>query len=173
MTARPGRLSSPQPRPPSPTAVQTPDTNSNAKLTYRVEQQPKNHNPEPLQVNFILGRSRGAASFLVGYRSHSPQRPQHRLASCPPDAGAAACGVASLLSPEPNPVELSGALVAGPTADDSYADLRPRGDQSAVGLHHNAPLVGLLGGLLAVHVLPGECAAGQGLYQIVAVNDLP
>lgn len=125
------------------------------------------------QATFILGRTRGAASFLVGYRGRYPQRPQHRLASCTQGPGVSTCGVANLLSPEPNPVTLSGALVAGPAADDSYADVRVRGEQSGVGIHHNAPLVGLLSGLLAVGVLPGECAAGQGLYQIVAVSGLP
>jgi hypothetical protein len=67
----------------------------------------------------------------------------------------------------------AGALVAGPALDGSYADNRTLSSQSAVGLHHNVPLIGLLGGILSTGVTSGRCAAGHGLFQLFTVQDLP
>lgn len=67
----------------------------------------------------------------------------------------------------------AGALVAGPAKDSTFEDDRTVTAQSAVGLHHNVPLIGLLGGLLSVGVTPGQCAAGHGLFQLYTFNDLP
>lgn len=67
----------------------------------------------------------------------------------------------------------AGALVSGPAADGSFADDRTASAQSSVGVHHNVPLIGLLGGLLASGVTQGQCAAGHGLYQLYAVKGLP
>jgi hypothetical protein len=57
-----------------------------------------------------------------------------------------------------------GALVLGPEADDSYSDVRVL-PGSAVGLHHNTPLVVALIGLQARGTSPGKCQAGTGLLQ--------
>lgn len=111
----------------------------------------------------ILGWRRGGRSYVAGYGARAPRRPQHRLAAC----GAPAAAACSVLSPAPNAVELAGALVAGPAEDGSFADARARSEQSAVGLHHNAPLIGLLAGLLASGTRAGECAAGHGLFQLL------
>lgn len=67
----------------------------------------------------------------------------------------------------------AGALVAGPAQDGTYADDRTFSSESSVGLHHNVPLIGLLGGLLSVGVTPGQCAAGHGLFQLYTVHNLP
>lgn len=67
----------------------------------------------------------------------------------------------------------AGALVAGPALDGTYLDDRTVSSQSAVGLHHNVPLIGLLGGLIASGVTTGQCAAGHGLFQLYTINSLP
>lgn len=67
----------------------------------------------------------------------------------------------------------AGALVSGPGPDGSFADDRTLSAQSSVGLNHNVPLIGLLGGLLSVRVTAGQCAAGHGLFQLYTVDDLP
>lgn len=64
--------------------------------------------------------------------------------------------------------------MAGPAVDGLFTDNRTLSEQSGVGVHHNAPLIGLLGGLLSAGAtLPGQCAAGHGLYQLLAVNSFP
>lgn len=68
---------------------------------------------------------------------------------------------------------VTGALVSGPAIDDTYNDVRADAAQSAVGLHHNIPLIGLLGGLVTSGITQGQCSSGQGLYQMLAVNVLP
>lgn len=72
-----------------------------------------------------------------------------------------------------NSPHTAGALVAGPAQDGSYADDRNLISQSAVGLHHNVPVIGLLGGILSTGVTSGQCAAGHGLFQLYTVQDLP
>lgn len=66
-----------------------------------------------------------------------------------------------------------GALVAGPTATDDYSDSQLSLGQSLVGLHHNLPVIGMLGSLLATGVTPGQCAAGKGMYQLMGAYSLP
>jgi hypothetical protein len=67
----------------------------------------------------------------------------------------------------------SGALVAGPGADDVYVDAPDRPEYTSIGVHHNIPLVGTLGGLLSQRVNAGQCAAGQGMFQLMQDRSLP
>jgi hypothetical protein len=66
-----------------------------------------------------------------------------------------------------------GALVAGPGADDVYVDAADRPEYTAIGVHHNIPLIGTLGGLLSQRVNAGQCAAGQGMFQLMQDRSLP
>ena len=107
------------------------------------------------QVHYALGGSLGQGrSFVVGIGSRAPERPMHRQASCPlggPEDGGRrpACGVGpGLLTSAPNAVTLTGAVVAGPDAEDGYADDRTE-PASAVGFHLQAPFVGALAALSA------------------------
>lgn len=68
---------------------------------------------------------------------------------------------------------VAGAFVSGPAVNDSYDDIRTNSLQSSVGLHHNVPLIGLLGGLVTSGITQGQCSAGEGLYQMLTVNELP
>lgn len=70
-------------------------------------------------------------------------------------------------------LNLRGALVPGPDADDEYVDnpFMPR--YSSIGVHHNVPLIGALGGLLHQKVSIGQCAAGQGMFQLMQQSVVP
>lgn len=124
------------------------------------------------QVYYALGGSLGQGrSFVVGVGRDPPLRPMHRQASCGRGAPSS-CGVGEgLLSDEPNPVTLTGAVVAGPDADDGYPDDRPE-PSSAVGFHLQAPFVGALAALSA----PGpwrdrSCASdGTGGFASMAAS---
>ena len=74
----------------------------------------------PCWRRYMLGD--GPRSFVVGYGKRPPQRPHHRAASCPPQP--AACNHSALHSAAANPHELTGALVGGPSLQDTYADDR-------------------------------------------------
>ena len=69
---------------------------------------------------YMIGE--GPRSFVVGYGRNAPQRPHHRAASCPP--APQACNHSALEAPGANPFQLTGALVGGPTLQDSYSDDR-------------------------------------------------
>ncbi len=75
------------------------------------------------QVNYMLGGLMGKdMSYVVGYGNTPPKQPQHMQASCP---GGEVCNVRSaLLRTTNNPYQLTGALVAGPTANDNFDDVR-------------------------------------------------
>lgn len=55
----------------------------------------------------------------------------------------------------------AGALVAGPDASGAYGDNRTLPGQSGVSLDGNAVLSGLLAGLIARDVQPGQCNGGR------------
>jgi len=59
----------------------------------------------------------------------------------------------------------AGALVAGPDASGAYGDNRTLPGQSGVSLDGNAVLSGLLAGLIARDVQPGQCNGGRGKCQ--------
>jgi hypothetical protein len=60
--------------------------------------------------------------------------------------------------------------VAGPGADDVDIDAADRPEYTSIGVHHNIPLLGTLGGLLYHKVNTGQCAAGQGMFQLMQDN---
>jgi hypothetical protein len=129
------------------------------------------------QVYYALGGSLGQGrSFVVGVGRDPPQRPMHRQASCPEPSREwllnrspgddpitqSSCGVgAGLLTTEPNPITLTGAVVAGPDAGDGYPDDRPE-PSSAVGFHLQAPFVGALAALSAPGAARDRSCASDG-----------
>ncbi|KAH9678335.1 Endoglucanase 23 [Citrus sinensis] len=101
------------------------------------------------QVDYILGSNPLNMSYMVGYGKNFPQRIHHRSSSLPSVAqhtGKIGCqdGTKYYDSKNSNPNELTGAVVGGPDANDSYADSRSDFVHSEPTTYINAPLVGLL-----------------------------
>ena len=96
------------------------------------------------QLDYALGST--GRSFVCGFGIDPPRQPHHRAASCadPP----APCNVNDLVKPEDNPQVLTGALVGGPDAQDSYNDLRSDYVQNEVSLLYNAAYTGVLASVI-------------------------
>jgi hypothetical protein len=104
------------------------------------------------QLDYVLGLS-GKRSFVVNFGESSPCRPHHRASSCPTLPGAA-CGWDAFNADACNPNAITGALVGGPGADDSYVDDRKDFKKNEVALDYNAGFTSALAGLL--ELLPDE-----------------
>lgn len=124
------------------------------------------------QVVYTLGGQIGRGrSFVVGVGSNPPIRPQSRQASCPPSG--TKCTVANaLVSTDPNPFVVKGAVVAGPDGSDGYKDDRAS-DQSRVSVAYNVPFMGTIAGLLQHGVKPSLCQKEHGLFQSTFLSATP
>ncbi|CAA0809826.1 Endoglucanase 9 [Striga hermonthica] len=102
------------------------------------------------QVDYILGDNPMNMSYMVGYGSKYPTRLHHRGASVPSihnQSHSFGCGLGFnlfLYTQNPDPNQLTGAVVGGPDQDDSYADDRTRYTQSEPTTYINAAIVGPL-----------------------------
>ncbi|KDP22412.1 hypothetical protein JCGZ_26243 [Jatropha curcas] len=101
------------------------------------------------QVDYILGSNPLNMSYMVGYGNKFPQRIHHRGSSLPSMADHPShidreIGSQFFNSRNPNPNLLVGAVVGGPSVNDSYSDWRPDFIYSEPTTYINAPLVGLL-----------------------------
>ncbi|KAH8510641.1 hypothetical protein H0E87_008255 [Populus deltoides] len=110
---------------------------------YSLRQQAKR------QVDYILGDNPLGLSYMVGYSDHYPQRIHHRGSSLPsvkdhPDLIACKEGSIYCNSSNPNPNVHVGAIVGGPSEDDSYEDSRDDFRKSEPTTYINAPFVGVL-----------------------------
>ncbi|KAI4327722.1 hypothetical protein L6164_020148 [Bauhinia variegata] len=102
------------------------------------------------QADYVLGKNPMQMSYLVGYGSHYPQHVHHRGSSIPMDANTGCRdGFHWLHTPNPNPNIAFGALVGGPSFNDTFNDTRDNHMQTEPTTYNNALLVGLLSGLLA------------------------
>jgi len=93
------------------------------------------------QCHYALGDNNGF-SYLVGFGSSYPLRPHHRAASCP--LKPAPCGWDQYNSGAANPQVLIGALVGGPSQDDSFNDQRGDYIHNEVTTDYNAGFTGAL-----------------------------
>ncbi|KAK6258216.1 hypothetical protein SCA6_012690 [Theobroma cacao] len=101
------------------------------------------------QADYVLGTNPMKISYLVGYGSSYPQYVHHRGASIPVDADTGCKdGFRWLNSDDPNPNIAFGALVGGPSLNDSYLDSRKNVKQGEPSTYNTALIVGLLSGLL-------------------------
>ena len=124
---------------------------------------------EQLRFAFLAGgTSKDRYSYVVGYGSRFPQNPQSRVAACDFTSNIPCDYDSALTFAQANPTTLSGALVAGPTSNLTYPDVRIS-DTSKVGVDYNAGLTGLLGAFndKALFVSNNDCAYGKGVYQEV------
>ncbi|KAJ6716849.1 ENDO-14-BETA-GLUCANASE [Salix koriyanagi] len=101
------------------------------------------------QVDYILGDNPMGLSYMVGYSDRYPQRIHHRGSSLPsvkdhPEFIACKEGSIYFNSSNPNPNVLVGAIVGGPSNDDSYDDNRDDFRKSEPTTYINAPFVGVL-----------------------------
>lgn len=96
------------------------------------------------QLRYMLGDS--GQSYVVGYGNNPPTHTQDRGAACP-NAPVPCNTVTGLLSPDPDPHTLLGALVQGPGLTDGLASVR-NNNASRVGIENNVGLVGSLVGVL-------------------------
>jgi hypothetical protein len=114
------------------------------------------------QLNYMLGGLMGKdASYVVGFGNTPPKQPQHMQASCP---NGEVCNVRSaLLRTTPNPFQLAGALVAGPSSTDSYDDVRTSSQSKVRGAGSGAGWGGRLGATAGRRRLgAGGLAGGEG-----------
>jgi len=86
-------------------------------------------------------------SFVVGVGVNPPTHCHHKASSCPLDPKQV-CDWTAFNSKEPNPHVLTGALVGGPDADDSYQDIRSDYVRNEVALDYNAAFQSTVAGLL-------------------------
>lgn len=101
------------------------------------------------QVDYVLGSNPLSMSYMVGYGEKFPQKIHHRGSTMPsidvkPKHIGCRDGDAYFNEEKPNPNVLTGALVGGPTEDDSFEDSRSDVPQSEPTTYYNAPFVGLL-----------------------------
>ncbi|WCJ40899.1 glycosyl hydrolase 9B18 [Euphorbia peplus] len=101
------------------------------------------------QVDYILGDNPLGLSYMVGYSNNYPQRIHHRGSSLPsikdhPEFISCKQGSVYFNSTNPNPNVLEGAIVGGPSQDDSYVDDRADFKKSEPTTYINAPFVGVL-----------------------------
>ncbi|WCJ25030.1 glycosyl hydrolase 9B7 [Euphorbia peplus] len=109
------------------------------------------------QAEYILGQNPNEMSYVVGYGMEYPQYVHHRGSSIPVHAKTGcANGFVWLYSPDPNPNVAVGALVGGPSLDETYKDTKKNRNNTLEAeptTYNSALLVGLLSGLVS-HSFP-------------------
>lgn len=105
------------------------------------------------QVDYILGENPMKMSYLVGFGDEYPTHVYHRGASIPWDHKQHHCaeGDKWLNAKEPNPNQISGAMVGGPDHNDIFLDERNKPWFTEPTISGNA---GLLAALIAHHDSP-------------------
>lgn len=88
------------------------------------------------QINYILGDNPLGMSYEVGFGKSWPQRPHHRTSH--------GSWADSLTTPDLQRHTLYGALIGGPSSDDSYKDERSNYTQAEPACDYNAGFVGAL-----------------------------
>ena len=91
------------------------------------------------QVDYMLGNNPENTSYVVGFGDRYPLNPHHR----------AATGSTDQNDPNPNKYVLEGALVGGPSQDDSFEDQRSFVKQSEPAISYNSTLVGVVAAMVA------------------------
>lgn len=82
------------------------------------------------QMDYILGKNPLGRSYMVGFGKNPPTQPHHRGASVPTlkkGEENVPCGMTFtkwFMTDEPNPHELTGAIVGGADRQDNFKDKR-------------------------------------------------
>lgn len=103
-----------------------------------------------MQVDYILGDNPLKMSYMVGYSNRFPTKIHHRGSTLPSidhykQRIKCRDGDKYFFSPDPNPNELTGAIVGGPDANDNFSNSRLVIEQTEPTTYINAPFVGVLG----------------------------
>lgn len=98
------------------------------------------------QIKYILGENPMKMSYLVGYGTKFPKHVHHRGASIPNDNKKYSCtgGWKWRDSRNPNPHNITGAMVGGPIRTDNFQDIRTNYNYTEPTLAGNAGLVAAL-----------------------------
>ncbi|XP_047957550.1 endoglucanase 2-like [Salvia hispanica] len=101
------------------------------------------------QVEYVLGNNPMGMSYVVGYGGKYPEYVHHRGASIPGDEFPTCKeGFKWLDSDQPNPNVAVGALVGGPSLNETYVDARNNSMQGEPTTYNSALIVALLSSLL-------------------------
>nr|ACT54547.1 endo-1,4-beta-glucanase [Dimocarpus longan] len=98
------------------------------------------------QVDYILGKNPMKMSYVVGFGNKFPRHVHHRAASIPHDKKYYSCtgGFKWRDTRNPNPNNITGAMVGGPDRFDQFRDLRSNYSYTEPTLAGNAGLVAAL-----------------------------
>lgn len=95
------------------------------------------------QINYILGSNPAGRSFEIGFGVNPPINPHHRTAH--------GAWYNDINDPPDNRHILFGALVGGPSSNDSYTDDRTDYQQNEVACDYNAGFAGALAWMYSIH----------------------
>jgi hypothetical protein len=95
------------------------------------------------QIKYILGDNPGARSYIIGFGVNPPQNPHHRTGH--------GSWANSINTPDYTRHVLHGALVGGPSSDDSYQDVRTDYTRNEVACDYDAALVGALARMYSLY----------------------
>ncbi|GKV29021.1 hypothetical protein SLEP1_g38000 [Rubroshorea leprosula] len=101
------------------------------------------------QMDYILGNNPMKMSYVVGYGSKFPRHVHHRGASIPHNGKKYSCtgGFQWRNTPNPNPNNITGAMVGGPDRLDQFKDVRTNHNYTEPTMAGNAGLVAALASL--------------------------
>lgn len=109
---------------------------------YKTSKQQKYLDFAKGQINYMLGTNPEKMSYEVGFGTNYPKFPHHRAAS-----GRMESAPAYEKKTQPEKHLLYGALVGGPSDDDTYIDDVDEYEHSEVAIDYNAGFVGALAGV--------------------------
>jgi len=108
------------------------------------------------QMDYVLGKNPLGRSYMVGFGNKPPTQAHHRGASVPRTTTAefVSCPMSFVYwynKNEPNPNELTGAIVGGPDKQDNFVDQRSNSSMTEPTTYTNSLAVGLLAKLAKHH----------------------
>ncbi|XP_031278052.1 endoglucanase 16-like [Pistacia vera] len=106
------------------------------------------------QIDYILGKNPEGRSYMVGFGKNPPTQAHHRGASVPKTIvnSNVSCSMSFVYlycKDEPNPNELTGAIIGGPDQYDRFSDKRWNSSNTKLCCHSNSVAVGVLAKLAA------------------------
>lgn len=109
-----------------------------------------------LQMDYVLGKNPLGRSYMVGFGNKPPTQAHHRGASVPRTTATefVSCPMSFVYwynKNEPNPNELTGAIVGGPDKQDNFVDQRSNSAMTEPTTYTNSLAIGILAKLAKHH----------------------